>query len=139
MSKKRKEQVKRLADARLFAKRIVAIMLVAVMLMSGPYGYFTQYKGVNKRASDPYSIDVDAIISDKKEPSNSVIADFGMLEEKPLQLLSGKYGPYIKWGAKNCSLTADEKKDPSTITPERAREIALSAPDKKKSFRRKRS
>ncbi|MDY5930771.1 MAG: type I DNA topoisomerase [Candidatus Ornithospirochaeta sp.] len=111
----------------------------AVMLMSGPYGYFTQYKGVNKRASDPYSIDVDAIISDKKEPSNSVIADFGMLEEKPLQLLSGKYGPYIKWGAKNCALTADEKKDPSTITPERAREIALSAPEKKKTFRRKRS
>lgn len=35
MSKKRKERVKSLADARLFAKRIIAIMLVAVMLMSG--------------------------------------------------------------------------------------------------------
>lgn len=35
MSKKRKERVKSLADASLFAKRIIAIMLAAVMLMSG--------------------------------------------------------------------------------------------------------
>lgn len=35
MSKKRKERVKSLADARLFAKKIITVMLATVMLMSG--------------------------------------------------------------------------------------------------------
>ena len=56
MSKKRKEQVKRLADARLFAKRIVAIRLVAVMLMSGAIPMPVEGNPVQVQAAAKYPV-----------------------------------------------------------------------------------
>lgn len=56
MSKKRKERVKSLADARLFAKRIIAIMLVAVMLMSGAIPMPVESNPVQVQAAAKYPV-----------------------------------------------------------------------------------
>ncbi len=108
-----------------------------VTLLSGPYGFYVQYKGKNTRV-DPESVDLDRIISGGKEESSGPLKDFGELEGKSLTLLSGRYGAYIKWGDRNCALKGDEKKNPMDISAERAREIALAAPEpQKRSFRRR--
>ena len=110
-----------------------------IVLASGPYGFYARYCGKNISVSDPLSPDIAAIISGGKKgkEEKKVIADFGEYEGKPLQVLDGRYGAYIKWGDRNCALSGDEKKNPETLNAERAREIASSAPEKKKSVRRR--
>lgn len=56
MSKKRKERVKSLADARLFAKRTIAIMLAAVMLMSGAIPVPVENNPVQVQAAAKYPV-----------------------------------------------------------------------------------
>ncbi len=110
-----------------------------IVLASGPYGFYARYCGKNISVSDPLSPDIAAIINGGKKgkEEKKVIADFGEYEGKPLQVLDGRYGAYIKWGDRNCALSGDEKKNPETLSAERARKIASSAPEKKKSVRRR--
>lgn len=112
------------------------------VLRLGPYGCYASYRGKNIKVSDFRTVtfdDVTASFQDGEKPANTVIRTYGPLDGKPLQLLSGRYGAYIKWGTRNCALTKEEKASPDTVTEERAREIALGTPEKKKTFRRKRS
>ena len=112
------------------------------LLKLGPYGYYASYKGKNIRVRNPHAVKFEDVImpEDKQEKStNAVIKEFSQLEGKPLQILSGRYGAYIKWGTKNCALPKDEKSNPEAISEERAKEIALSAPEGKKTFRKKKA
>ena len=112
-----------------------------VVLASGPYGFYAKYCGRNIRVADPLSPDIAAIIADgsgKGASEKRILRDYGEFEGKSLQLIDGRYGAYLRWGDRNCALKGDEKKDPMSITEERAREIALSAPEpQKRAYRRR--
>lgn len=50
-------------------------------------------------------------------------------EDETIQVLNGRYGPYIKFGKKNVKIPKD--KEPSELTLEECKEIAAAAPEKK--------
>ncbi len=63
---------------------------------------------------------------------STVVKDLGKIDSTPIQILSGKYGPYIKFGKKNISLP--EGQDPQAFTLEQAKDlIGAKGSDKKKS------
>lgn len=106
-----------------------------VTLNAGPYGIYAKYNGRNIRVADPFNVDLDSILSDKpSEPKP--IKEFPDFEGKPLAVIDGRYGAYLKWGDKNCPLSKEEKKDPASLSEERAHEIALTAPERKSPRRR---
>ena len=104
-----------------------------VILVFGPYGFYANYKGKNYPVTNPESVSMEDIIkiSNGGKQDFPVIKDFGLYEDNPLQLLDGRYGPFIRWGKKNCALSKELKEDPSAITEEDARKIASEAPEKK--------
>ena len=104
-----------------------------VILVFGPYGFYANYKGKNYPVANPESVSMEDIIkvSNGGKQDFPVIKDFGLYEDNPLQLLDGRYGPFIRWGKKNCALSKELKENPSAITEEDARKIASEAPEKK--------
>ncbi len=107
------------------------------ILRLGPYGYYVAYKGKNIRVKKPESVRLDDIVNEENEPKNKVLRIYPDLDGKSLELIDGRYGAYIKWGDKNCALRKEEKENPMDLSDERVREIALSAPEKAKSGKRK--
>ena len=64
------------------------------------------------------------LISKKKElDANKIIKDFG---EKNIQVLNGRYGPYITDGKKNVKVPKDS--EPSELTFEECEELIIKAP-----------
>ena len=110
-------------------------------LRLGPYGYYASYAGKNHKVLNPFSVTFDdirkmAAPADGKV-EKQIIRNYGELEGEMLELLDGKYGPYIKWGRKNIPLTPEEKKNPETVSPERAIELARAFVPKKRTYRKK--
>ena len=118
-----------------------------VMLISGPYGIYAQYKGQNITVPDPLSVDASKIIENAEAvaggASKNLIRKFDDLDGKPLEMLSGRYGAYIKWGDLNCAMTASDRRSPEGIDQIRAEEIAKAAAakppaeKKRRTYRRK--
>ena len=110
-----------------------------VTLNAGPYGVYAKYDGRNIRVSDPFNVDIAQIIrpSEEKKDEKKILRDFGEFEGKVLTIIDGRYGAYLKWGDKNCPLSKEEKADPASVSEEKAREIALSTPEKKRVYRRR--
>ncbi|MBO8436579.1 MAG: type I DNA topoisomerase [Spirochaetes bacterium] len=108
-----------------------------ILMMAGPYGFYAKYMGKNITIADPFNPpDAETIrksIEDSKE--KAAVADFGMYQDKPLQILNGRYGAYIKWGDKNFAIPKQEQKNASGIGVERAIEIVSSDPEKLKVIR----
>lgn len=90
-----------------------------VVLKAGPYGFYAQYNGKNVKVRDPLHISVEDIISPTETGGVK-----GEYEGKPISLVSGRYGLYIKWGDDNIPLPQDAKKNPEELTLERLGEIA---------------
>ena len=68
------------------------------------------------------------MIKEKQEQEkNKYIKVFD--EDKEVQVLNGRYGPYIKIGKKNFKIPKDKK--PEELTLEECRQIAEAAPAKK--------
>ena len=109
------------------------------VLRLGPYGFYVAYKGKNIKVRNPETVTMDDVTKEEDAPKNKVLKEYPDLEGKKLELLEGRYGAYIKWGDKNCAIPKDEKANPEALGDERVKEIALSAPEKKRTFRRKRS
>ena len=112
-------------------------------LRLGPYGYYVSYDGKNTGVKNPREITFSSFKDELEKSSvkneKTVIKTFPALEGKSLEILSGRYGAYLKWGDKNIALAKEEKERADSITEERAKELALSAPEKKRTFRRKKS
>ena len=110
-------------------------------LKLGPYGYYASYAGKNHKVLNPFAVTFEDIKKMAETAGGKVekqiIRNFGELEGEMLELLDGKYGPYIKWGKKNVPLTPEEKKNPETVSPERAIELAKAYVPKKKTYRKK--
>jgi len=99
----------------------------------GPYVRWGNLFASLKKDSgdDPFTIELDRAIELVKEKQeiekNKYIKTFD--EDKDVQVLNGRYGPYIKIGRKNFKIPKDKK--PEELTLEECREIAKAAPAKR--------
>ena len=101
----------------------------------GRFGPYVQY-GTKKYASlkphdDPYTITLDRareIIREKIEvEANRIIRDFG--DGSGIQVLNGRYGPYVSDGRKNGKIPKD--RDPKSLTLEECKALIAAAPERK--------
>jgi len=99
----------------------------------GPYvrwgSLFASLK--KNEGDDPFTIELDRaieLVKEKREiEKNKYIKTFD--EDKEVQVLNGRYGPYIKIGRKNFKIPKDKK--PEELTLEECRQIADAAPAKR--------
>jgi DNA topoisomerase-1 len=97
----------------------------------GRFGPYVQY-GTKKYASlkkedDPYTVTLERaleIIREKREiEANRIIKEF---PESGIQVLNGRYGPYITDGARNGKIPKD--RDPKTLTLDECKALIAAAP-----------
>jgi len=116
---------------------------LAVSASIGRFGPYVRYgdKYVSMKEDDPYTIDLpralELIEAKKIEDANRIIQDF---EEQGIQVLNGRYGPYITDKTKNARVPKD--REPKSITLEECIELLAAAPvrgrrGKKKTTRKK--
>jgi DNA topoisomerase-1 len=95
----------------------------------GRFGPYVRYgdKFASIRGDDPYTIELPQaleIIREKKEAdANQLIQDF---EAEGIQVLNGRYGPYITDKAKNARVPKD--RDPKSLSLEECQELLAKAP-----------
>ncbi|MGK7392355.1 MAG: type I DNA topoisomerase [Candidatus Cyclobacteriaceae bacterium M2_1C_046] len=103
----------------------------------GPYvRHNNKFVSIPKE-DDPYSITADRAVelikAKREQEANMMIKEF---DERPdIQVLNGRYGPYIKAGKKNVKIPKGKK--PEELTLEECVELANAAPEKKKRGRKK--
>jgi DNA topoisomerase-1 len=95
----------------------------------GPYvRYGDKYVSI-KGEDDPYTIELPRaleLIEEKKiADANRIILDF---EEEGIQVLNGRYGPYITNKQKNARVPKD--REPKTLTLEECIELLAAAPER---------
>ncbi|RFA24756.1 DNA topoisomerase I [Alkalilimnicola ehrlichii] len=98
----------------------------------GRFGPYVRYanKFVSIKEDDPYTISRERaleLIAEKKEAdANRIIRHF---EGTDIQVLRGRYGPYITDGKKNARMPKD--REPESLTLEECQELIAKAPAKK--------
>jgi DNA topoisomerase I len=102
----------------------------------GRFGPYIKYgdKYVSLREDDPYTVSLERaleVIRLKQEAdANRIIADFGA----GVQVLNGRYGPYITNGQKNAKIP--KGRDPKSLSVEECRELLAQAPERPRRFGR---
>jgi len=95
----------------------------------GRFGPYVRYadKFVSIKEDDPYTIGLERalelIVEKKIADANRLILDF---EEQGIQVLNGRYGPYITNKEKNARVPKD--RDPKTLTLAECEELLAKAP-----------
>ncbi len=95
----------------------------------GRFGPYIRYgsKFVSMKEDDPYTVELPRaleLIEEKKiADANRLIQDF---EEEGIQVLNGRYGPYITNKEKNARVPKD--RDPKSLTLEECKELLAAAP-----------
>ncbi len=104
-----------------------------VLVGIGKYGPYVRHQ--NKfislgRSDDPYSVGLDRAVelirAKREEEKNRVIREFD--EQPGLQVLNGRYGPYIAFNRKNYKIPKNMK--PEELSLEECMEIIKKSPDK---------
>ncbi len=104
-----------------------------VLASIGRFGPYVRYgdKFASIREDDPYTITLEralVIVAEKKEAdANRIILDF---EDEGIQVLNGRYGPYITNKEKNAKVPKD--REPKSLTLEECIELLAKAPLRKK-------
>ena len=105
----------------------------------GRFGPYVRYgdKFVSiKGDDDPYTIELDRaleLVREKKiADANRLILDF---PEDGIQVLNGRYGPYITNKKKNAKIPKD--REPKSLTLEECRELLAAAPERGKRGKKK--
>lgn len=100
----------------------------------GRFGPYVRHNGKFaslKKEQDPYTLTEEeavALVLEKREAdANKYIKTFD--EDENIQVLNGRYGPYIKAGKKNVKIPKDMV--PEDLTYEQCKELADKAPEKK--------
>jgi len=99
----------------------------------GRFGPYVKYgsKYVSLKEDDPYTVTLDRaleVIRLKQEAdANRIIADFGV---DNIQVLNGRYGPYVTDGKKNAKVPKD--REPKSLTLEECRALIAQAPERGK-------
>src|SRR5690606_17999978 len=106
----------------------------------GRFGPYLKYgnKYVSLKEDDPYTITLDRaleVIRLKQEADAARIIK--VFEDEGLQVLNGRYGPYVTDGKKNAKIPKD--RDPKTLTLEECRELIAQAPERGAPFGRRRA
>jgi len=102
---------------------------LAVSASIGRFGPYVRYgdKYVSTKDDDPYTIELPRaleLIEEKKiADANRIIQDFA---EQGIQVLNGRYGPYITDKAKNARVPKD--REPKSLTLEECIELLAAAP-----------
>jgi DNA topoisomerase I len=97
----------------------------------GRFGPYVKYgsKYVSLKEDDPYEVTLERaleVIRLKKEAdANRTINDFGV---DGIQVLNGRYGPYVTDGKKNAKIPKD--RDPRSLTLEECRVLIAQAPER---------
>ena len=105
----------------------------AVVANIGRFGPYVKYgsKYVSLKEDDPYTVTLERaleVIRLKQEAdANRIIADFGV---DNIQVLNGRYGPYITDGKKNAKVPKD--REPKSLTLEECRALLAQAPERGK-------
>jgi DNA topoisomerase-1 len=93
----------------------------------GPYIKFGAKYVSLKPPDDPYTVTLERALEcirlKKEADANRIIQDFGV---DNIQVLNGRYGPYITDGKRNARMPKDT--DPKAITLETCRELLVNAP-----------
>ncbi len=91
------------------------------------------YRSIPK-TEDFFAVDLKKALEMLAQPKkgrggrgSSVVKELGEHGGDKLQIMTGKYGPYIKWGKKNVSLPEGQK--PEDFTMEKAIELLGAQPD----------
>jgi DNA topoisomerase-1 len=98
----------------------------------GRYGPYVRYgrKFVSLRDDDPYTVSLERaleLIREKKiADANRVITVF---EDEGIQVLNGRYGPYITDGNKNAKVPKD--RDPKSLSLEECQAALAAAPERR--------
>jgi DNA topoisomerase I len=109
----------------------------AVSANIGRFGPYVRYgeKFVSLREDDPYTITLERaleLIEEKKRTdANRLIRDF---PEAGIQILNGRYGPYITNGEKNARVPKD--REPRELTREDCDALLAAAPERRGRGRR---
>jgi DNA topoisomerase I len=97
----------------------------------GPYIQYGAKKFVSIKDDDPYQIELpralELIQAKEVLDANRIIIDFA---DAGIQVLNGRYGPYITDRAKNAKIPKD--RDPKTLTLEECKELIAAAPERGK-------
>ncbi|HLS82496.1 MAG TPA: DNA topoisomerase I [Steroidobacter sp.] len=97
----------------------------------GPYIQYGPKKFVSIKEDDPYTIDLpralELIRAKEEQDANRIILDF---PEAGIQVLNGRYGPYITDRVKNAKIPKD--REPPTLTLDECRELLAAAPERGK-------
>ena len=97
----------------------------------GPYIQYGVKKYVSLKEEDPYTVSLESalqIVRAKiEEDRNRVIHHF---EQEGIQVLNGRYGPYITDGSKNARIPKDA--DPAGLSLEECLELLAKAPERKR-------
>ena len=99
----------------------------------GPYirygDKYVSIRGGEDSKDDPYTIELpralELIEAKKIEDANRIIQDF---EDDGIQVLNGRYGPYITDKSKNARVPKD--RDPKSLTLEECKELLAAAPER---------
>ena len=97
----------------------------------GRFGPYVKYgsKYVSLKEDDPYTVTLEraleCIQAKQLADANRIIRDFGV---DGIQLLNGRYGPYVSNGEKNARIPKD--RDPKTLTLEDSRALLAAAPQR---------
>jgi DNA topoisomerase-1 len=98
----------------------------------GRFGPYVKYgsKYVSIKGEDPHIIELDQalefIAKKKEEDANKFIKEF---EAEGIQVLNGRYGPYVTNGKKNAKIPKDV--EPESLTLEQCQEMIAKAPVRK--------
>ncbi|HHP7242955.1 MAG TPA: type I DNA topoisomerase [Cyclobacteriaceae bacterium] len=111
--------------------------MIAAVGRFGPYiKHDNKFYSLNK-AYDPLTVTADEAIeiiaAKRKLDAERFIKTFD--ENPDVQILKGRYGPYIKFGKKNVKIPKD--KEPTELTLQECEELAAKTPDKKRRGRKK--
>jgi DNA topoisomerase-1 len=104
---------------------------LSVSASIGRFGPYVRYgdKYVSIKDEDPYTIELPRaleLIEQKKiDDANRIIRDF---EDEGIQVLNGRYGPYITDKAKNARVPKD--RDPKSLSLEECKELLAAAPER---------
>lgn len=99
----------------------------------GPYVQYGDKKYVSIKDDDPYTVELPRaleLIRDKEElDANRIILDF---PQSGIQVLNGRYGPYITDRVKNAKIP--KEREPKTLTLDECKELLAAAPVRRGRF-----
>ncbi len=101
----------------------------------GPYvRHDSKFYSLKKGIDDPYTIEIDRaieLIEAKREADRNKTINIFPTEEGEIQVLNGRYGPYISFNKKNYKIPKTVE-EPKNLTVEECQEIINKEPEKKK-------